>query len=99
MAIVILQTLPNVGREGFDQLIEELQKQGPLPADGNLFHASGAVGPDWRVVDVWESRKHFDDFQEARQRAAMKAAGDMRTLVDEFPIDFMFAADGWPDAS
>ena len=98
MAIVILQTLPNVGRERFDQLIEELQKQGPLPADGNLFHASGAVGPDWRVVDVWASRKHFDDFQEARQRAAMKAAGDMRTLVDEFPIDFMFAADGWPGA-
>ncbi len=99
MAIVILQTLPNVDRAGFDQLIEELQKQGPLPADGNLFQASGAVGTDWRVVDVWASRKHFDDFQEVRQRAAMQAAGNMRTLVDEFPIDFMFAAEGWPGAT
>lgn len=99
MAVVMLQTLPDVDRARFDQLIEELQKQGPLPADGNLFHASGAVGPDWRVVDVWASRKHFDDFREARQRAAMKAAGDMRTLVEEFPVDFTFAAEGWPGAS
>ena len=54
MAIVILQTLPNVGREGFDQPIEELQKQGPLPADGSLFHASGPRGQ----IGEWSTSGH-----------------------------------------
>ena len=50
----MLQTLPNVGREGFDQLIEELQKQGPLPVDDNLFHALGAVGQ----LGQWSTSGH-----------------------------------------
>lgn len=96
MAVVILQTLPNVDRTKFGLLIAALLEQGPLPADVCLFHASGPKGDDWRVCDIWESHEHWARFSQQRQAAARQRAGALEAIIEEFPVEATFAAEGWP---
>lgn len=97
MAIGLIQFLPGVESESFGRLIDELVADGgPIPAEGNMFHISGPIEGGWQVVDIWESREHFDRFREARQAPAMEKAGGIETRVTDFPIEAQFVADGWP---
>jgi hypothetical protein len=61
--------------EQYDAVEEELGVE-DNPPDGLIFHSAGPVPGGWNVVDVWESRGHFDRFQEERLGPALEAVGD-----------------------
>jgi hypothetical protein len=60
------------------------------PPDGLIFHAAGAFGEGWSVIDFWESREHFDRFMQERLGPAIEELGDQAPpgppSVKEFPV-------------
>lgn len=60
------------------------------PPEGLVFHAAGPIEGGWGVIDFWESRGHFDRFQESRLGPAIQALGDRAPQgppdIKEFPV-------------
>ncbi len=60
------------------------------PPDGLIFHAAGPVEEGWGILDFWESREHFDRFQQERLGPAVAALGDQAPPgppdIKEFPV-------------
>jgi hypothetical protein len=60
------------------------------PPEGLVFHSAGPQGDDWGVIDFWESREHFDRFQQDRLGPATQALGDQAPpnppSIKEFPV-------------
>lgn len=59
------------------------------PPQGLVFHA-GPIDEGWGVIDIWESREHFDRFPEGRLAPAIQELGDRAPQsppdVREFPV-------------
>ena len=49
--------------------------------DGLIFSASGPIEDGWRVIDVWESRAHFDAFATSRIGPAGGAEGELLPVI------------------
>jgi hypothetical protein len=60
------------------------------PPDGLIFHAAGPIEDGWGVIDFWESRGHFDQFQASRLGPAIQELGDRAPQgppdIKEFPV-------------
>jgi len=60
------------------------------PPEGLIFHAAGPIDEGWGIIDFWESREHFDRFQESRLGPAMAELGGDAPAggpdVKEFPV-------------
>lgn len=60
------------------------------PPDGLVFHCAGPIEDGWGIIDVWESRDHFDRFQSERLGPAIQELGDRAPQappdVKEFPV-------------
>lgn len=72
MADGVVHVLPEgIGQEQYDAVNEKLNAQGDPPA-GLTFHAAGA-GEDgrWRIIEVWDSRDQFEQFNEERLTPAI----------------------------
>ncbi|HWC87793.1 MAG TPA: hypothetical protein VG388_14740 [Solirubrobacteraceae bacterium] len=92
MAVGIRIKFPGVNQEQFDAVNARIDPASN-PPDGAIFHLSGPIDEGWHVIDVWESRAHFDAFQENRIAPAVAAAGvEMQGPPDitEFPVHEMF---------
>lgn len=86
MAVGIRITLPGVGVEEFDRVDAAIDVRGNHP-DGLIFSASGPIDGGWQVIDLWESRAHFDAFAADRIGPAAAASGaSVQPEVAEFPI-------------
>ena len=87
MAVGIRLKMPGVTAEMFDRLHAAIDPDGN-PPDGLLFHAAGPVECGFGVIDFWESRAHFDRFQQERIGPAMAAIGAPVGPPDthEFPV-------------
>jgi hypothetical protein len=68
---VWIEFAPGMGADLYDQVNDRVNPPGN-PPDGLVFHSAGP-SPDggWRIVDVWESRDHFDRFFGSRVMAAV----------------------------
>lgn len=72
MADAVMHVLPEgIGQEQYEAVNEKLNAQGDPPA-GLQFHAAGP-GEDgrWRIIEVWDSRASFDQFNEERLTPAI----------------------------
>jgi len=60
------------------------------PPEGLIFHAAGPIDEGWGVIDFWESRDHFDRFQQGRLMPAFGELGDRAPSsppdIKEFPV-------------
>lgn len=61
------------------------------PPEGLIFHAAGPLEEgSWSAIDFWESREHFDRFQENRLGPAIQELGDRAPQsppsIKEFPV-------------
>lgn len=61
MPIMALFRSPKVDQTTYDRIIEALDLERNPPA-GSLSHVAGFDAGGACVVDVWESRREFDDF-------------------------------------
>jgi hypothetical protein len=72
MADAVIHVLPEgIGQEQYDAVNEKLNSQGDPPT-GLQSHAAGP-GEDgrWRIIEVWESRAQWDEFNEQRLTPAI----------------------------
>ena len=60
------------------------------PPEGLIFHAAGPIEGGWGIIDFWESRAHFDRFQQERLGPAIAGAGEQAPPnppeIKEFPV-------------
>ena len=60
------------------------------PPEGLIFHAAGPIEGGWGIIDFWESREHFDRFQESRLGPALASLGEGGPSgppdIKEFPV-------------
>jgi hypothetical protein len=61
--------------------------------EGQLSHVAGESGGKLHVVDVWESRDHFDRFMAGELGEQMQAAGLAQPSITEFEVHSMETRD------
>ena len=61
-----------ISREQYDRLDKELGSDKP---EGLIVHAAGESGSGVRIIDVWESKQQFEQFQSERLGPAMQKVG------------------------
>ena len=61
-----------ISREQYDKLDTELGTNNP---EGLIVHAAGESGSGIRIIDIWESKQHFERFQSERLGPAMQKVG------------------------
>ena len=70
MAIVLITTAPS--RELYEQVLAVVGEETP---PGCIVHTVSEVGEGVRVVDVWESQQHIDDYFQAKLGPAFAQVG------------------------
>jgi hypothetical protein len=73
MPVAMLLEIEGGTQEQYDQVMEKLQLQG-MP-EGGIAHIAAPMEGGWRVLDVWETREHFERFYEDRLKAAIDEVG------------------------
>ena len=53
---------PGMTAEQYDRIWEDLEKAGHSNPKGLVHHLGAPTKDGWKVVDVWESGQHFDEF-------------------------------------
>jgi hypothetical protein len=82
----MLQDLPEgMGQEQYDAINARMDVEND-PPDGLIFHSAGE-GPTgrWRIVDVWESRQHYQRFFEERLGPAITEVSGQEPGQGEAP--------------
>ena len=76
MATALVMEFPKATQRQYDEVIDALGLKDPhnLPR-GLIFHVAGPTESGWEVIEVWESRAHFDRFVEQRLGAAVREVG------------------------
>jgi hypothetical protein len=70
MAVVLITTAPS--REQYEQLASLVGEGAPR---GCIVHTATEVEGGVRIVDVWESRQHVEDFFQSKLGPAFAQAG------------------------
>lgn len=91
MSVGIRIKLAGVTQEQFEQVNKLIDPKGN-PPKGLEFHASGPIDDGWGVIDFWESRQDFENFQSRIQEAMAGAGVEMQGPPDikEFPVHETF---------
>lgn len=55
---------PDVTTEQYDETLRRLEKSGDWLPDGLEFHVAFRSNGNFRVSEIWDSRKHLDAFGE-----------------------------------
>ena len=91
MAVGIRIKFAGLTKEQFDAVNTHVDPDSN-PPKGLLFHASGPIDEGWGVIDFWESRAAFDEFQGRIQQAVEASGVEMQGPPDihEFPVHETF---------
>ena len=84
MAVGLIFDVPGARQEQYDAVMEGLGE--PRLGEGQIFHVAGPIDGGWCVVDVWESRAHFDRFLQDRLGEQLQSAGLAMPEIREFPV-------------
>lgn len=76
--------VPGGTQEQYDAVAAALGE--PRLGEGQTFHAAGPTDGGWCVVDVWESRAHFERFLQERLGEQLQRAGLAMPDIREFPV-------------
>jgi len=89
MAIGLRLKFEGSSLEQYDAVHSEMEIA-ENPPEGLIFHSAGPIDGGWGVIDFWESREHFDRFQQSRLGPAIQALGDRAPQgppdIKEFPV-------------
>ena len=61
MAILVQFDLANEGLELYDEMARQMG-EALQASPGFVFHAGLATDGGWRVLEVWQSREHYDSW-------------------------------------
>jgi hypothetical protein len=83
MAVCLVVNIPGGTLEQYDEIRNALAE--PL-GEGQLSHVAGATQDGFCVVDVWESREHFDRFMEQQLGEQLGRLGVPQPQITEFEV-------------
>ena len=84
MAVVLTAWAPS--RNAYEAIHEQVGGTAP----GLIIHTASAVDGKVRIVEVWESRQHIDEFVQSKLVSALEklsAEMDPPQLTETFSID------------
>lgn len=84
MAVCLIVEVPGGTLEQYDAVKEGLGT--PSMGDGQISHVAGATNGGFCVVDVWESRGHFDRFMQERLGEQLGRANVPEPKITEFEV-------------
>lgn len=61
MAVMVTAEVPGQTEQGYDGMRAGLEAA-IKAAPGFVFHSAHPIDGGWRVIEVWESRQHANDF-------------------------------------
>jgi hypothetical protein len=79
MAVLVIAEPPGMTSEQDDAMVDALDLEGNPPS-GCRSRMSGPTEDGWRIVTLWDSRDHFEEFLESRLKPALQGTG--RSLPD-----------------
>jgi quinol monooxygenase YgiN len=85
MAVVLIAWAPS--REAYEAVDDEVGRTAP---PGCIVHTASEVDGKVRVVDVWESKQHIDEFFQSKLGPAFEKLGvemDPPELTETFWIE------------
>lgn len=82
MAWAYVQTIEDVGLDTYDAVAAEI---GEVDPDGALVHVAGTYEGKLRILEVWESEAHYQQFREERLTPALRKVMGDDALSDEWP--------------
>jgi len=85
MPVILETTAPS--REIYEQIVAVVGEETP---PGCIVHTASEVDGRVRIVDVWESRQHIDEFFQAKLGPAFAEVGmegDRPELTETFRIE------------
>jgi len=62
MAVTVVFTPRSMTAAQFDEITTRLARAGAERPTGRLFHVCDGIGDQLRVIDVWESGEHLEQF-------------------------------------
>lgn len=83
MAVCLVVNVPGGTIEQYDEVRRGVGE--PL-GDGQISHTAGATSDGLCVVDVWESRAHFDRFMQEHLGEQLARAGVSQPQITEFEV-------------
>ena len=83
MAVCLVVNVPGATLEQYDDVRQAL---GVPLEDGQISHVAGATEDGICVVDVWESRAHFDRFMQERLGEQLARVGFPEPQITEFQV-------------
>lgn len=84
MAVFLVIEVPGATREQYEAVVKGLGE--PELGEGQSYHVAGPSDGGWCVVDVWESREHFDRFVQERLGEQLQRAGLSQPNITEVPV-------------
>ena len=91
MATMMLMEWPGVTEDEYNHVVAALGLDANPPV-GAAFHVAGFSGGSLHVLDVWESQRAFERFQQERLAGAVQKAGIVsQPKVQFFPVHNMYA--------
>ena len=82
MAIVVVSEIEGGNQEFYEKVTDQTMPGGQMP-DGAQIHIAGPVEGGWRVITVWESEDHYNDFREEKLIPALEAAGEGERIAPQ----------------
>jgi hypothetical protein len=73
MPVAMLMEIEGGTQAQYDAVMAELQLES-MP-EGGIAHISAPMDGGWRVLDVWQTREHFERFYAERLQRAIQNAG------------------------
>ena len=74
MAVVIVNEIEGGNQDFYEQVNPKVMPDGKLP-DGCQLHIAGPIDNGWRVITVWDSDEHFQQFRDEKLIPALREVG------------------------
>lgn len=84
MPVCLIIEVPGATQEQYEAVVEGLGE--PELGDGQSHHFAGPMEGGWCVLDVWESRGHFDRFLQERLGEQIQRAGLAQPKITEVAV-------------
>lgn len=84
MAVCLIVNIPGGTLDQYDQVDAAVGE--PRLGEGQISHVAGATEDGFCVVDVWESREHFDRFMQDRLAGPLEEAGVPQPQITQFDV-------------
>lgn len=86
MSVLVVIEVPG-GSSALDEALTQAWGIERSPPEGNLIRMSGPTEGGWRVVSLWESRRQFETFLEARLHLSLQDTGAGQPVISFWEIE------------